>query len=160
MEKLKLNKAVVVSFCVWIPSVWQFLLKMLLISTSWMVLLLSRFMVRNTIRQRKTKNLTLQIFLGFNITFYLNQVTAKGIYTFKEIAHIHFPRSLEDLPSLFTLINIKSLLEINHIFWSICKKSQHPDIVEGRYKATQMSLDTMIDPRQDSTRQCVLRFGQ
>lgn len=97
---------------------------------------------------------------GFNITFYLNQVTAKGVYTFKEIAHIHFPQSLEDLPSLFTLINIKNLLEINHIFWSICKKSQHPDIVEGRYKATQMSLDTMIDPSQDSTRQCVLRFGQ
>jgi hypothetical protein len=117
-------------------------------------------MVRNTIRQRKTKNLTFQIFLGFNITFYLNQVTAKGIYTFKEIAHIHFPQSLEDLPSLFTLINIKNLLEINHIFWSICKKSQHPDIVEGRYKATQMSLDTMTDPSQDSTRQRVLRFGQ
>ncbi|CAO3703644.1 unnamed protein product [Rhizopus stolonifer] len=97
---------------------------------------------------------------GLNITFYLNQVTAKGIYTFKEIAHIRFPQSLEDLPSLFTLINIKNLLEINHIFWSICKKSQHPDIVEGRYKATQMSLDIMIDPSQDNTRHCVLRFGQ
>ncbi|KAG1645846.1 hypothetical protein G6F44_001416 [Rhizopus delemar] len=53
---------------------------------------------------------------GFNITFYINQVTAKGIYTFKEIAHIRFPQSLEDLPSFFTLINIKSLLEISHIF--------------------------------------------
>lgn len=64
----------------------------------------------------KKKNLILQIFLGFNITFYINQVTAKGIYTFKEIAHIRFPQSLEDLPSFFTLINIKSLLEISHIF--------------------------------------------
>ncbi|KAI7903722.1 uncharacterized protein BX663DRAFT_485824 [Cokeromyces recurvatus] len=97
---------------------------------------------------------------GFNITFYLNQVTAKGIYTFKEIAYIRFPQSLEDLPSLFTLINIKNLLEINHIFWSICKKSQHPEIIEEKYKATQMCLDTMIDTSQDSTRQCVLRFGQ
>ncbi|RCH93605.1 hypothetical protein CU098_006825, partial [Rhizopus stolonifer] len=97
---------------------------------------------------------------GFNITFYLNRVTAKGIYTFREISHIRFPQSLEDLPSLLTLVNIKNLLEINHIFWSICKKSEHPDIVEGRYKATQMSLDIMIDPSQDSTRQCVLRFDQ
>lgn len=97
---------------------------------------------------------------GFNITFYLNRVTAKGIYTFREISHIRFPQSLEDLPSLLTLVNIKNLLEINHIFWSTCKKSEHPDIVEGRYKATQMSLDIMIDPSQDSTRQCVLRFDQ
>ncbi|KAI8636150.1 hypothetical protein BD408DRAFT_454747 [Parasitella parasitica] len=51
----------------------------------------------------------------------------------------------EDLPSLFTLINIKNLLEINHIFFG------NPDNVEGRYKATQMPLDAIIDPYQDST---------
>lgn len=93
------------------------------------------------------------------MTFYLNQVAAKGIYTFKEIAHVRFPQSLEDLPSFFTLINIQKLLMVNHIFWNTCKKSQHPDIIHSRYKETQMSLDTIIDSSQDSTRQCVLRFG-
>ena len=34
---------------------------------------------------------------------------------FKEIAHIRFPQSLEDLPLLFALINIKHILEINSI---------------------------------------------
>ncbi|KAI8884141.1 hypothetical protein K501DRAFT_271947 [Backusella circina FSU 941] len=96
---------------------------------------------------------------GFNVTFYLNQVAAKGIYTFKEIAHVRFLQSLEDLPSFFTLINIQKLLMVNHIFWNTCKKSQHPDIIHSRYKETQMSLDAIIDSSQDSTRQCVLRFG-
>ncbi|KAG1168326.1 hypothetical protein G6F70_002080 [Rhizopus microsporus] len=47
---------------------------------------------------------------AFNITFYLQQLTAKGIYTFIEIAHFRFPQSLDDLPSLFTMINIKNSL--------------------------------------------------
>ncbi|SAM00144.1 hypothetical protein [Absidia glauca] len=53
---------------------------------------------------------------GFNITFYLTRLTAKGIYTFVEIAHLRFPQSIEDLPSLLTLLNIKKLLGINDVF--------------------------------------------
>ncbi|KAI8077892.1 uncharacterized protein B0P05DRAFT_491808 [Gilbertella persicaria] len=97
---------------------------------------------------------------GFNITFYLQQLTIKGIYTFTEIAHLRFPQSLDDLPSLFSMINIKKLLGINDVFWSLCKKSKQPDIIEKRYKKTLVNLDDMIDATQDSTRRCVLRFGQ
>ncbi|KAG2213127.1 hypothetical protein INT47_011276 [Mucor saturninus] len=96
---------------------------------------------------------------GLNVTFYHNQVAAKGIYTCKKIAHIRFPQSLEDLSPFFTLINIQKLLMVNHIFWDTCKKSQHPDIIYSRYKEAQMSLDAIIDSSQDGTRQCVLRFG-
>ncbi|KAG1450887.1 hypothetical protein G6F46_011695 [Rhizopus delemar] len=96
---------------------------------------------------------------GFNIIFYLQQLTAKGIYTFIEIAHFRFPQSLDDLPSLFTMINIKKLLGVSDVFWSLCRKSKQPDIIEERYRRTLVSLDAMIDTAQDSTRRCVLRFG-
>ncbi|KAI8091994.1 hypothetical protein BDF21DRAFT_480394 [Thamnidium elegans] len=46
----------------------------------------------------------------------------RNIYTFKVIEYIGFPQSLEDLHSLFALINIKKPLLINHVFWSTCKK--------------------------------------
>ncbi|KAG2233534.1 hypothetical protein INT48_007136 [Thamnidium elegans] len=96
---------------------------------------------------------------GFNITFYLQQLTAKGIYTFIEIAHFRFPQSLDDLSSLFTMINIRKLLGVSDVFWSFCRKSKQPDIIEERYRKTLVSLDAMIDTAQDSTRRCVLRFG-
>ncbi|KAG0165295.1 hypothetical protein DFQ29_001671, partial [Apophysomyces sp. BC1021] len=96
---------------------------------------------------------------GFNITFYMSRLTAKGIYTFFEIAHLRFPQSLEDLPSFITLANFKKLLGINDAFWRFCKKSAKPDVVEARYKETLVALDAVIDTSQDSARSCVLRFG-
>ncbi|ORE07011.1 hypothetical protein BCV72DRAFT_206410, partial [Rhizopus microsporus var. microsporus] len=60
---------------------------------------------------------------GLNINFYLLQLTAKCIYTFKEITHLRFPQSLEDLLSHFTLINIKKLLGVNNVFWCCCRRS-------------------------------------
>ncbi|SAL97119.1 hypothetical protein [Absidia glauca] len=45
---------------------------------------------------------------GLNITFYLNRLTAKGIYTFTEIAHFQFTWSLEDLPSFVTLVVVSN----------------------------------------------------
>ncbi|KAI8968899.1 hypothetical protein BDF20DRAFT_996011 [Mycotypha africana] len=102
--------------------------------------------------------LTFQIH-GFNIIFYLQQLTDKGIYTFVEIAHFRFSQSLDDLPSLVTMINIKKLLGVSDVFWSLCRKSKQPDIIEERYRRILMSLDAMIDTAQDSTRRCVLRFG-
>lgn len=125
-----------------------------------MVLLLFKSTVKNLIREEKSNNLTHHTFLGFNITFYLTQVTAKGIYTFKELSHLRFPQSLEELPSLFTPINIQKLLEVNNVFWNICKKSCNPENIEAKYKQTQMHLDYVIDNTQDSTRRCVLRFGR
>ena len=94
---------------------------------------------------------------GFDIIFYLQQLTAKGIYTFIEIAR--FPRSLNDLSFLFTMINIEKLLGASDVFWSFCRKSKRLDIIEERYRRALVSLDAMIDTVQDSTRRCVLRFG-
>ncbi|KAG0176913.1 hypothetical protein DFQ28_006716 [Apophysomyces sp. BC1034] len=96
---------------------------------------------------------------GFNITFYLHRLTAKGIYTFTEITHFRFPQSLEDLPSFVTLVNIKKMLGINEVFWRLCKKSLCPDVVKARYKATQVNLDSMMDTTHDGTRRCILRYG-
>ncbi|CAO3595732.1 unnamed protein product [Absidia cylindrospora] len=96
---------------------------------------------------------------GFNITFYLQQLTAKGIYTFAEIAHFRFPPSLEDLSSFITLVNIKKMLGISEVFWRLCKKSHQPDVVKSRYKATEVNLDSMVDTVHEGDRRCVLRYG-
>ncbi|KAG0181244.1 hypothetical protein DFQ29_008947 [Apophysomyces sp. BC1021] len=96
---------------------------------------------------------------GFNFTFYLTRLTFKGIYTFLEITHLRFPQSLEDLPSLLTLVNIKKLLGINDAFWRHFKKSETLDVVEARYKPTLVTLDIVIGTNQDAARSCVLRFG-
>ncbi|KAI8888148.1 hypothetical protein K501DRAFT_173764, partial [Backusella circina FSU 941] len=66
--------------------------------------------------------------------------------------HFRFPQSLDDLPSLFTMINIKKLLGVSDVFWSLCKKSKQPDIIEERYRKTLVSLDAIINAAQDSTR--------
>ncbi|KAI8976807.1 hypothetical protein BDB01DRAFT_727373 [Pilobolus umbonatus] len=96
---------------------------------------------------------------AFNITFYLQQLNAKGIYTFVEIAHFRFPQSLDDLPSLFTLVNIRKLLGVSDVFWSRCTMSKRPEVIDERYRKTLVSIESMIDTAQDSTRQCVLRYG-
>ncbi|KAG2200954.1 hypothetical protein INT47_003189, partial [Mucor saturninus] len=44
------------------------------------------------------------------LTFYLTQVLAKGLYTFKEIAHVRFPYWLGNLPLFFALNDIQKLL--------------------------------------------------
>ncbi|KAF1801190.1 hypothetical protein V8B55DRAFT_1528726 [Mucor lusitanicus] len=44
---------------------------------------------------------------------------------FYEVANLHFPESLEDLPSFISLKNITLLLAVNDVFWRLCKKSDH-----------------------------------
>ncbi|KAI8883731.1 hypothetical protein K501DRAFT_162645, partial [Backusella circina FSU 941] len=44
---------------------------------------------------------------GFNIIVYIQKLTTKGIYTFIEIVNLCFPRSLDILSSLFTMIKLK-----------------------------------------------------
>lgn len=100
--------------------------------------------------------------IGFNITFYITQLTASGIYTSVDIGHnnILFPQSLEDLPSFFTVATLNRLITIHDTFWHCCKKSKHPDAIKSRYKPTLLTLDDpMIDPSQDSKHSCQLRCG-
>ncbi|ORZ01669.1 hypothetical protein BCR43DRAFT_413225, partial [Syncephalastrum racemosum] len=53
---------------------------------------------------------------GFNITFYIAQLTPAGIYTFMELEHVRFPQSLGDLPSFFTLATLNRLLNVHDTF--------------------------------------------
>ncbi|KAG0741816.1 hypothetical protein G6F57_005892 [Rhizopus arrhizus] len=102
MARPKSNKIVVESLCAWISSIWLFFTK-------------------NVIDINKLDGaLAFQIH-RFDISFYLNQLNSKGIYIFNEIAHLRFPQSLEDLPSLFTMMNVKKFLGVNHVFWDFCK---------------------------------------
>ncbi|KAF1800653.1 hypothetical protein FB192DRAFT_1437041 [Mucor lusitanicus] len=105
---------------------------------------------------------TSNVGFGFNITFYITQLTASGIYTSVDIGHnnILFPQSLEDLPSFFTVATLNRLITIHDTFWHCCKKSKHPDAIKSRYKPTLLTLDDpMIDPSQDSKHSCQLRCG-
>jgi hypothetical protein len=33
------------------------------------------------------------------------------------------------------MINIKKLLGVSDVFWSLCRKSKQPDIIEERYRS-------------------------
>ncbi|KAI9022272.1 hypothetical protein CLU79DRAFT_719231 [Phycomyces nitens] len=67
-----------------------------------------------------------------------------GALAFQIHAHLCFPQSLEDLPSLLTMVNIKKLLGIKHAFWTICKRSEHPDIIEEKYMPTLIQVKTAL----------------
>ncbi|CAO3640917.1 unnamed protein product [Cunninghamella blakesleeana] len=85
---------------------------------------------------------------GFTITFFISRLVTNSIYVFYEVANLHFPESLNDLPSFVTLTNITLLLGINSIFWRICKKSDDTAVIAGRYKET-VNLDALIDTSRD-----------
>ncbi|KAG0763512.1 hypothetical protein G6F16_007089 [Rhizopus arrhizus] len=68
--------------------------------------------------------------------------------------------TVENLPSFCTLVNIKKLLAINNVFWRYCKKSSQPEKIEARYAKTLMTLNDLIDGKQDSSHSCVLRYEQ
>ncbi|ORX46732.1 hypothetical protein DM01DRAFT_1147056 [Hesseltinella vesiculosa] len=97
---------------------------------------------------------------GMHIPFFLMRLTAAGVYTFVEIAHLQFTDNVENLPSFFTLVNVKKLLAINDVFWRYCKESTQPEKIEARYTyaKTLTKLNELIDDNQDSTRNCSLRY--
>lgn len=86
------------------------------------------------------------------------QLVDTGLYTFVEIVHLQFADSVENLPSFYTLMNVKKLLAINNIFWRYCKESAQPKKIEARYAKTLTTLNELIDKKQDSSRSCVLRY--
>ncbi|KAI8973346.1 hypothetical protein BDF20DRAFT_1002337 [Mycotypha africana] len=75
------------------------------------------------------------------------------------IANLHFPESLEDLPSFISLKNITLLLAVNDVFWRLCKKSDKAVTITNRYKET-VDLEGLIGASQDYTRTCAMRYGQ
>ncbi|ORX58099.1 hypothetical protein DM01DRAFT_1372184 [Hesseltinella vesiculosa] len=68
---------------------------------------------------------------GMHITFFLMKLTAAGV--------------VENLPSFFTLVNVKKLLAINNAFWRYCKESTQPEKTEARYAKTLTTLNELID---------------
>ncbi|KAI9332753.1 hypothetical protein BD770DRAFT_449237 [Pilaira anomala] len=96
---------------------------------------------------------------GFCITFFISRLVSNGIYAFYEVANLHFPESLEDLPSFISLKNITLLLAVNDVFWRLCKKSDKAVTITNRYKET-VDLEGLIDASQDCTRTCAMRYGQ
>ncbi|CAO3609516.1 unnamed protein product [Mucor hiemalis] len=96
---------------------------------------------------------------GFCITFFISRLVSNGIYAFYEVANLHFPESLEDLPSFISLKNITLLLAVNDVFWRLCKKSDKAVTITNRYKET-VDLEGLIGASQDCTRTCAMRYGQ
>lgn len=114
MARPKSNKIVVKSLCAWISSIWLFFTKNV-IDINKLDGALAFQIHSKIIQQEKEKQricYLIYIFIGFDISFYLNQLNSKGIYIFNEIAHLRFPQSLEDLPLLFTMMNVKKFLEL------------------------------------------------
>ncbi|ORE12551.1 hypothetical protein BCV71DRAFT_190842, partial [Rhizopus microsporus] len=97
---------------------------------------------------------------NFTITFYLQQLTARGIYASFEIARITFPRSLEDIPAFFNLRNIRLLLAVNKVFWHKCVASDKPATIAHRYCQTIPNWQKNIRTQQDSQRTPSLRIEQ
>jgi hypothetical protein len=86
-------------------------------------------------------------------------LVSNGIYVFYEVANLHFPESLDDLPSFISLKNITLLLAVNDVFWRLCKKSDDTVTINNRYKET-VDLEGLIGASQDCTRTCAMRYGQ
>ncbi|KAG1447203.1 hypothetical protein G6F55_011211 [Rhizopus delemar] len=97
---------------------------------------------------------------NFTITFYLQQLTARGIYASFEIACITFPRSLEGIPAFFNLHNIRLLLAVNKVFWHKCVVSGKPATIAHRYCQTIPNWQKNIRTQQDSQRTPSLRIEQ
>ncbi|KAG1046676.1 hypothetical protein G6F43_010850 [Rhizopus delemar] len=97
---------------------------------------------------------------NFTITFYLQQLTARGIYASFEIARITFPRSLEGIPAFFNLHNIRLLLAVNKVFWHKCVVSGKPATIAHRYCQTIPNWQKNIRTQQDSQRTPSLRIEQ
>jgi hypothetical protein len=100
------------------------------------------------------------ILLDFTITFYLQQLTAAGIYASFEIARITFPHSLEAIPAFFNLRNIRLLLAVNKVFWQKCVVSDKPAKIAHRYCQTIPNWQKNIRTQQDSQRTPSMRIEQ
>ena len=149
------------TFYAWTPFDWQFSAKMPLMWTNWKARLHFKFMVRNSPPPPSSSefNVLFFFYLGFGITFFISRLVSNGIYAFYEVAHHHFPESLEDLPSFISLKNITLLLAVNDVFWRLCKKSDKAVTITNRYKET-VGLERLIGVSQDCTRTCAMRYGQ
>ncbi|CEP09818.1 hypothetical protein [Parasitella parasitica] len=80
---------------------------------------------------------------GFWITFFISRLVSNGIYAFYEVANLHFPESLEDLPPFISLKNITLLLAVNDVFWRLCKKSDKAVTITNRYWYVDLKLTIM-----------------
>jgi hypothetical protein len=115
---------------------------------------------KNTIDINKLHaSLSFQIH-GFNISFFLTRLDHHGIYTMVEVGHLKFPKSIEELPSLATLVNLKILLAINDAFWRLCRPSKEPELINAKYIKTPDFITDFIEGSKDKNRICSLRLGE
>jgi hypothetical protein len=102
--------------------------------------------------------LNIIIFIGLSITFYLISLRHDKLYTMVEIAHLTFPRSLEELASFVSLKTLQALLFICETFWRLCIPASDPEVIKRKYYPTQRTLYQLIDSSRDRHRECTLRF--
>jgi hypothetical protein len=115
---------------------------------------------KNTVDINKLNaSLSFQIH-GFNISLFLTRLDHHGIYTMVEVGHLKFPKSIEEIPSLVTLRNLKILLAINDAFWRLCRPSKEPELVSARYIKTTDFITDFIEGSKDKNRICSIRLGE
>ncbi|KAG0747806.1 hypothetical protein G6F16_011521 [Rhizopus arrhizus] len=123
-------------------------------------LLLLAIFTKNTIDINKLNaSLSFQIH-GFNISFFLTRLDQHGIYTMVEVGHLKSPKSIEELPSLVNLLNLKIFLAINDAFWRLCRPSKEPELINARYIKTPDFITDFTEGSKDKNRICSIRLGE
>ncbi|EIE90692.1 hypothetical protein G6F46_005654 [Rhizopus delemar] len=113
---------------------------------------------KDTIDENKLyASLSFQIH-GFNVTFFLTRLRHDGIFVMQEIAHMTFPRSIEELASFINMKNLKMLLKITEAFWRLCAISDNEGLIKAHARPTHPSLYCLIDATKDRRRLCSIRF--
>jgi hypothetical protein len=98
--------------------------------------------------------------LGFDIMFYLADLSNGGIYTLSLLAMMEFPRSVEDLPKFINMKTISQLLQVSQCFWNHCyTQEQCPNLKSKMVQEVDYSaLDSFIHDKYSNTRLCPIRF--
>ncbi|KAI8988509.1 hypothetical protein BDF20DRAFT_833353 [Mycotypha africana] len=114
---------------------------------------------KDTIDENKLNaSLSFQIH-GFSVTLIFTRLRHDGIYIMQEIAHMTFPRSVEELATFISMKNLKMLLKVTDVFWRLFKPCDNEELIKANGRATHPSLHSLIDISKDRRRLCSLRFG-
>ncbi|CEG82392.1 hypothetical protein RMATCC62417_16467 [Rhizopus microsporus] len=98
---------------------------------------------------------------GFDIVFYVANLSNKGIYTFSLLAIMKSARSVEDFPKFINVKTISQLLQVNQCFWNHCyTQEQCPNLKSKMIQEVDYSaLDSFIHDKYSNTRLCPIKFN-
>ncbi|KAG1048826.1 hypothetical protein G6F43_008808 [Rhizopus delemar] len=98
---------------------------------------------------------------GFEIVFYIANLSNEGVYTFSQLAMVEFPRSVEELPKFVNMKTISQLLRVSQCFWNHCNtQEQCPNLKSKMVQEVDYSaLDSFICNKYSVARPCPIKFA-